>query len=139
MQRQREQNTLKFAARERADGLAQQRLGLDHAERAERCLARAGTQPQPERSSLADAGEQIADGRRRGRIQIYALRHVADAWPAELLLAAGVDELQTALKRHFTEQRAQQRRLTRAVGRSEEHTSELQSPCNLVCRLLLEK
>src|SRR5256885_7055479 len=32
----------------------------------------------------------------------------------------------------------------RSVGglgdyRSEEHTSELQSPCNLVCRLLLEK
>src|SRR2546426_12342952 len=25
------------------------------------------------------------------------------------------------------------------TGRSEEHTSELQSPCNLVCRLLLEK
>src|SRR2546426_7935766 len=25
------------------------------------------------------------------------------------------------------------------VYRSEEHTSELQSPCNLVCRLLLEK
>src|SRR2546426_10285483 len=24
-------------------------------------------------------------------------------------------------------------------GRSEEHTSELQSPCNIVCRLLLEK
>src|SRR5256885_448631 len=26
-----------------------------------------------------------------------------------------------------------------AAQRSEEHTSELQSPCNLVCRLLLEK
>src|SRR5256885_6597010 len=26
-----------------------------------------------------------------------------------------------------------------AAARSEEHTSELQSPCNLVCRLLLEK
>src|SRR5256885_9571473 len=26
-----------------------------------------------------------------------------------------------------------------AIPRSEEHTSELQSPCNLVCRLLLEK
>src|SRR2546426_5424019 len=26
-----------------------------------------------------------------------------------------------------------------AIGRSEEHTSELQSPCNLVCRLLLAK
>src|SRR2546426_1838333 len=25
------------------------------------------------------------------------------------------------------------------IRRSEEHTSELQSPCNLVCRLLLEK
>src|SRR5256885_4117680 len=27
----------------------------------------------------------------------------------------------------------------KAALRSEEHTSELQSPCNLVCRLLLEK
>src|SRR5256885_13163530 len=27
----------------------------------------------------------------------------------------------------------------RQRARSEEHTSELQSPCNLVCRLLLEK
>src|SRR2546426_1510438 len=29
--------------------------------------------------------------------------------------------------------------LLRTLARSEEHTSELQSPCNLVCRLLLEK
>src|SRR3989454_3326996 len=29
--------------------------------------------------------------------------------------------------------------LVRREVRSEEHTSELQSPCNLVCRLLLEK
>src|SRR5256885_6437054 len=29
--------------------------------------------------------------------------------------------------------------LARHWERSEEHTSELQSPCNLVCRLLLEK
>src|SRR5256885_7984706 len=28
---------------------------------------------------------------------------------------------------------------SRIIIRSEEHTSELQSPCNLVCRLLLEK
>src|SRR2546426_3786916 len=33
---------------------------------------------------------------------------------------------------------ARHRRLGTA-DRSEEHTSELQSPCNLVCRLLLEK
>src|SRR2546426_12824106 len=39
--------------------------------------------------------------------------------------------------------RARWRRRARAeaacYARSEEHTSELQSPCNLVCRLLLEK
>src|SRR5256885_6781802 len=29
--------------------------------------------------------------------------------------------------------------VTLLFSRSEEHTSELQSPCNLVCRLLLEK
>src|SRR2546426_3954354 len=29
--------------------------------------------------------------------------------------------------------------LPEELDRSEEHTSELQSPCNLVCRLLLEK
>src|SRR5256885_13184611 len=40
-------------------------------------------------------------------------------------------------------QKAQRQRvaeITRLLApRSEEHTSELQSPCNLVCRLLLEK
>src|SRR5256885_13370638 len=38
----------------------------------------------------------------------------------------------------FVELRASGLELTRFY-RSEEHTSELQSPCNLVCRLLLEK
>src|SRR5205807_8808396 len=33
----------------------------------------------------------------------------------------------------------ERRRESDRVARSEEHTSELQSPCNLVCRLLLEK
>src|SRR2546426_833472 len=37
-------------------------------------------------------------------------------------------------------QKANQHRLVLDLARrSEEHTSELQSPCNLVCRLLLEK
>src|SRR5256885_5019438 len=35
--------------------------------------------------------------------------------------------------------RPTRRRSRRRISRSEEHTSELQSPCNLVCRLLLEK
>src|ERR1039457_4193380 len=39
-----------------------------------------------------------------------------------------------AAHRHIQAHLAEHGRLT-----SEEHTSELQSPCNLVCRLLLEK
>src|SRR5256885_6095644 len=35
--------------------------------------------------------------------------------------------------------RARSGQAARPGARSEEHTSELQSPCNLVCRLLLEK
>src|SRR5256885_12241837 len=34
---------------------------------------------------------------------------------------------------------ARRPRVCASTRRSEEHTSELQSPCNLVCRLLLEK
>src|SRR5256885_12987684 len=37
------------------------------------------------------------------------------------------------------DQHLQSERGLAGTGRSEEHTSELQSPCNLVCRLLLEK
>src|SRR5215467_14580197 len=47
--------------------------------------------------------------------------------------AIDLNQLIPAGHREFVEQT-----LVR-LGRSEEHTSELQSPCNLVCRLLLEK
>src|SRR5256885_11606915 len=43
-------------------------------------------------------------------------------------LAIEVDEIRAGLCTQLVQ-----------VERSEEHTSELQSPCNLVCRLLLEK
>src|SRR2546426_4963468 len=46
------------------------------------------------------------------------------------------------LRAHFAQRLGDlQPEAARAAGdeRSEEHTSELQSPCNLVCRLLLEK
>src|SRR2546426_9191607 len=54
---------------------------------------------------------------------------------------------ETTLREHQMRQRhlvgadQSHRRATRPAApvRSEEHTSELQSPCNLVCRLLLEK
>src|SRR2546426_8903201 len=44
--------------------------------------------------------------------------------------------------KRFLAHRLYQRRCSDSYAhgrRSEEHTSELQSPCNLVCRLLLEK
>src|SRR5256885_3594203 len=46
---------------------------------------------------------------------------------------------QDGMKVSATEQPLFRGRDFHSVLRSEEHTSELQSPCNLVCRLLLEK
>src|SRR5688500_19521222 len=43
------------------------------------------------------------------------------------------------LREQLAQRRATERRARDPWCRSEEHTSELQSPCNLVCRLLLEK
>src|SRR5947208_13128576 len=40
---------------------------------------------------------------------------------------------------HYSEAQLHCDRLAKEHGRSEEHTSELQSPDHLVCRLLLEK
>src|SRR5256885_8769615 len=48
-------------------------------------------------------------------------------------------ELMIWLKRTGGIQPAGSKVASGAKIRSEEHTSELQSPCNLVCRLLLEK
>src|SRR5256885_10669518 len=71
---------------------------------------------------------------------------VLDAWPGE-----GSRRVQLDGAGLQSQAGAQYRRVHRVDGRgaglstlpagirSEEHTSELQSPCNLVCRLLLEK
>src|SRR2546426_1337516 len=54
--------------------------------------------------------------------------------------AAGTSRRRARGRRPPSRCRARFRSLCRRGGRrSEEHTSELQSPCNLVCRLLLEK
>src|SRR2546426_3988060 len=45
----------------------------------------------------------------------------------------------SAMGSHAPRTRRRQLRVIFLNLRSEEHTSELQSPCNLVCRLLLEK
>src|SRR5256885_4919505 len=55
-----------------------------------------------------------------------------------VLLACGRDRVgETVIEPH--EPAAAHMRQHAVENRSEEHTSELQSPCNLVCRLLLEK
>src|SRR5688572_32387501 len=70
----------------------------------------------PPRSTLFPYATLFRSARFAGGHQRKA-RHVADPDPAEALVHAGGI----------------------AAGRSEEHTSELQSQSNLVCRLLLEK
>src|SRR5688500_19879783 len=54
----------------------------------------------------------------------------------EWMVTRGWQEVEWALARDEWTKSERRRRLS---ARSEEHTSELQSPCNIVCRLLLEK
>src|SRR5258708_31982645 len=75
--------------------------------------------------------------------EIYTLS-LHDALPISDGVLAG-DSLSGALeiaRKRQDAQRAREAKVARhpaASGRSEEHTSELQSPDHLVCRLLLEK
>src|SRR5256885_13241166 len=54
-------------------------------------------------------------------------------------LAEAVDARLRELNVEYAAKRESERLGPIHALRSEEHTSELQSPCNLVCRLLLEK
>src|SRR5256885_8850301 len=56
-----------------------------------------------------------------------------------LIISCGISGSVSAIVRRSLTARSTRTRPTRKAFRSEEHTSELQSPCNLVCRLLLEK
>src|SRR2546426_6352718 len=58
---------------------------------------------------------------------------------AASLLGLSGDQAITARFRRHRVQKQRPAEVRIVLGRSEEHTSELQSPCNLVCRLLLEK
>src|SRR5256885_11169185 len=82
---------------------------------------------------LRDAGNPVEIARRyneQGADELTFLDITASSEERDLIL-------------HVVEEVAAQVFIPLTVGggvrRSEEHTSELQSPCNLVCRLLLEK
>src|SRR3989454_2395646 len=79
----------------------------------------------------------------RGAARRNARRHLVrlPGAGADLWLAGGpgtVRRRRRVASGRFT-RRCDPVRLAAGRARSEEHTSELQSPCNLVCRLLLEK
>src|SRR2546426_9148991 len=64
-------------------------------------------------------------------------------FPYTTLFRSERASIPVAYRLYLPEAWAKDRRRRRTAGvpdaRSEEHTSELQSPCNIVCRLLLEK
>src|SRR2546430_8653866 len=71
--------------------------------------------------------------------EIYTLS-LHDALPiCAVVKALGVSVAAAPGVAHSTEELQIQIQQARERGRSEEHTSELQSQSNLVCRLLLEK
>src|SRR5690242_14036582 len=99
------------------------------------------------RDYLSSLGERVREVRaRRGlsRKQLAASSGVSERYLAQLEAGQGnisvllLRQIATALDRPLTELLAEES--DEAVElRSEEHTSELQSHVNLVCRLLLEK
>src|SRR2546426_2724161 len=78
----------------------------------------------------------------RSRRQHERERRLGPAAPQRLAHARGRVSRPPADESRIRRQPGHQRHgleRPRRARRSEEHTSELQSPCNLVCRLLLEK
>src|SRR2546426_1946178 len=74
--------------------------------------------------------------RRPPRSTLFPYTTLFRSQVAELVHTVGGIVVAAHLGDHGTEGQIRQ---FQEQGRSEEHTSELQSPCNLVCRLLLEK
>src|SRR5256885_16564183 len=87
-----------------------------------------------------------------GDLEWLYLKHMCGVWSAIFFFFLMIRRpprstlfpYTTLFRSHVRERRQCGQRLGHVAGgavsgRSEEHTSELQSPCNLVCRLLLEK
>src|SRR5256885_7500913 len=86
----------------------------------------------PPRSTLFPYTTLFRSAVRSGRyVQSGRIRRRYLGWPTDDGVRRTADPRRVGARRL--------RALRLLSGRSEEHTSELQSPCNLVCRLLLEK
>src|SRR2546426_6111233 len=83
--------------------------------------------------SPPEPGEEGGDGREVDRRQA----RTAGAHAGVAAVRSGQPAVVSLEVRHVEVGAASQE--GHEAQRSEEHTSELQSPCNLVCRLLLEK
>src|SRR5256885_8326511 len=87
----------------------------------------------------------------REAVEFQRLLHMGQQRGQQLALALGAMRIRAGAKQreparvksgrvhHPADEEVRLLKAPAVVARSEEHTSELQSPCNLVCRLLLEK
>src|SRR2546426_9119339 len=89
------------------------------------------------RSLVRHPLERLAEHDESARVRVAGAEvEVREAAAATTVAPLGGehDQVERLRRLHLEPGRAARPRV-----RSEEHTSELQSPCNLVCRLLLEK
>src|SRR2546426_3758162 len=91
----------------------------------------------PPRSTLFPYTTLFRSGSSGGRTEA-----TGDHTPGPIFIGndlEATEKVVDAFRQNFPADSVEQTKPTMASERSEEHTSELQSPCNLVCRLLLEK
>src|SRR5205807_1095685 len=91
-------------------------------------------------------GTGTRDGQRVSKLASYTGRGSLEGWLRTVLAQEYVNRYRRTKRLVSLEEESEQglqfpapEAQPSASARSEEHTSELQSPCNLVCRLLLEK
>src|SRR5438034_7353057 len=106
---------------------------MRHRSRAGRlAVSRVSIRPQPTRSSGTTEVCQQAKGG-------VAARHFQESWRTECLCQRGIERKPRHRRRRMRVSHSQPLPKSFSRSRSEEHTSELQSHSDLVCRLLLEK
>src|SRR2546430_7479896 len=100
-----------------------------------------GATRQEQDQALVPVGGDIGEADDHGDADKGRTGGEPHAPPAAVEIASGYDPRNTDQDRHVAERSEVVDLMERGVEvlRSEEHTSELQSQSNLVCRLLLEK